>query len=223
MALAYRPSQEGVVGVWVNGTDNNGQPKKLLVEAVILTDQNGNPVTPGGGGAVTIADGADVALGAKADAAYTTGAGSVVSLLKGLFGKLPTLGAKAGTGSVSIVPATDARFSVGNRAIFWQETDAPLAAAGTFNGASRDVGAASPGPVQYAYFTAMVLADQTGTATIQRSADGTTWVDAASGAIAANTPLTLQIPVTARYHRVVVENGGTAQTALSVSSSYTAT
>lgn len=112
--------------------------------------------------------------------------------------------------------------TVANRAMFWQETDAPLAASATFNGAPRDVGAASPGPVQYAYFTAMVLADQTGTATIQRSADGATWVDAASSAIVASAPLTLQIPVTARYHRVVIENGATAQTALSVTSSYTA-
>jgi len=112
--------------------------------------------------------------------------------------------------------------TISNRATFWQETDAPLAASATFNGTPRDVGAASPGPVPYAYFTAMVLADQTGTATIQRSADGATWVDAASSAIVANAPLTLQIPVTARYHRVVVVNGATAQTALSVTSSYTA-
>jgi len=36
----------------------------------------------GGGGAVTIADGADVAEGARADAAWVSGSGSVVSLLK---------------------------------------------------------------------------------------------------------------------------------------------
>lgn len=38
----------------------------------------------GSGGAVSIADGADVAEGAKADAAWTTGSGSVVALLKAI-------------------------------------------------------------------------------------------------------------------------------------------
>lgn len=40
----------------------------------------------GGGGAATIADGSDVAEGAKADAAYSgTGAASVISILKGIY------------------------------------------------------------------------------------------------------------------------------------------
>lgn len=38
-----------------------------------------------GGGAVTMADGANVTQGAKADAAYTSGSGSVISILKGIF------------------------------------------------------------------------------------------------------------------------------------------
>lgn len=107
-------------------------------------------------------------------------------------------------------------------ASYWPETSTPLAASATFNGASRDGGAASPGPVAGAYFNAMIYADQVGTATLQRSNDGTTWTPAATAAIAASTPLTLQVPVTARYHRIVVENGGTLQTVLSVNTSYTA-
>jgi hypothetical protein len=112
--------------------------------------------------------------------------------------------------------------SVTNRATFWPETSTPLAASATFNGASRDVGAASPGPVAYNYFNAMIYADQTGTATLQRSNDGVAWTPAATAGIVADTPLTLQVPVTARYHRIVVENGGTLQAVLSVNSSYTA-
>lgn len=205
---------------WSAAVETSDEGKTAFIQKVTLVDQSGDPVT-GGGGAVTIADGADVALGAKADAAYTTGAGSVIALLKGLFAKLPaSLGAKTGATSLSIVPATDAAFAVGNRCSYWAETSAPLAAAGVFPGTSRDVGATSPAP--YAYFNAMVLADQTGTAIVLRSNDGTTWTTAASAAIAANTPLTLQVPVTARYHRIRVENGGTAQTVLSVNSSYTA-
>lgn len=57
----------------------------------------------GGGGAVTIADGADVAEGAKGDAAATdnTSSWSVVSLLKGLYGRtLATLSVQTADGAV---------------------------------------------------------------------------------------------------------------------------
>lgn len=178
-----------------------------------------------GGGPSTIADGADATQGAVADAAYVSGSGTVVSILKGIFSKLPaSLGAKTAASSLSIAPATDAVFSttVGNGATFWPETSTPLAASATFNGASRDGGAASPGPIAGAYFNAMIYADQTGTATLQRSNDAAAWTPAATAPIVASTPLTLQVPVTARYHRIVVENGGSIQTVLSVNSSYTA-
>lgn len=45
----------------------------------------------GGGGAATIADGADVAEGAVADAVWTSGNGTVIGLLKGLMGKLASV------------------------------------------------------------------------------------------------------------------------------------
>lgn len=51
----------------------------------------------GGGGAATIANGADVTQGAIADAAYTTGSGTLVSLLKGIFGKANTIDSTQGT------------------------------------------------------------------------------------------------------------------------------
>lgn len=44
----------------------------------------------GGGGAVTIADGADIAEGATTDAAWSSGNGTVVALLKRLAGSSPT-------------------------------------------------------------------------------------------------------------------------------------
>ncbi len=49
-------------------------------------DVNGNLCSgsSGGGGAVTIADGADVTLGAKADAAWVSGSGTVVAILKNI-------------------------------------------------------------------------------------------------------------------------------------------
>lgn len=67
----------------------------------------------GGGGAVTVADGADVAQGATTDAPASadTGSFSIVAILKRLVAKFPiSLGAKTGTASLSIVPASDALF-----------------------------------------------------------------------------------------------------------------
>lgn len=51
----------------------------------------------GGGGAVTIANGADVTQGAIADAAYSSGSGTIVSILKGIFGKTNTIDSAQGT------------------------------------------------------------------------------------------------------------------------------
>jgi hypothetical protein len=71
-----------------------------VANRVLLTDADGNPYTAGGGGgggggggATTIADGADVAQGARADAAATsdTGTFSIVSLIKRGLGNWTTL------------------------------------------------------------------------------------------------------------------------------------
>lgn len=45
----------------------------------------------GGGGAVTIADGADVAQGTTTDTAYSSGSGTIVSILKGIFNVLSSV------------------------------------------------------------------------------------------------------------------------------------
>lgn len=75
-------------------------------------DANGNDVGAGGG-AVTIADGADVSQGATTDAAYTdtTGAaaGRVVGLLKGLYAAFRT----AGSALVSVASQSTATENLG--------------------------------------------------------------------------------------------------------------
>lgn len=80
----------------VGGRDPSGniQPVNLDVSGNLLVSGTG------GGGAVTIADGADVAEGSTADAAWSgTGAGTVVSVLKKI--------ASAGGGAVSIADGAD--------------------------------------------------------------------------------------------------------------------
>ena len=76
----------------------------------------------GGGGAVTVADGADVTLGAKGDSACVSDIASctLVALTKrqaqdiaAVGAQLPaSLGAKTGAGSLSVVPASDGVFTV---------------------------------------------------------------------------------------------------------------
>lgn len=77
-------------------------------KAVWVSEDNPLPVTDvgGGGGPVTIADGADVTQGAIADAAYTSGSGTVVSVLKGLFGKFVT-GAGTAAAATRVTYASD--------------------------------------------------------------------------------------------------------------------
>ena len=69
-------------------------PVQVLADGSVVTTGGG-----GGGGAVTIADGADVTQGAKADAAWTSGNGTVISLLKKI--------ASAGGSAVSIADGSD--------------------------------------------------------------------------------------------------------------------
>lgn len=82
-----------------------GNPAKL---SVVLTQYwdvgtlawiKGTQPGGGGGGAITIADGADVAQGTTTDAAWVAGAGTVISLLKKI--------ASAGGGAVSIADGSD--------------------------------------------------------------------------------------------------------------------
>lgn len=107
--------------------------------------------------------------------------------------------------------------------IYWGETGAALGISATFTGASRDAGSAQGDPCPFTSFNAFVSTDQAGTLRIEASIDGATWRRAtADAAVAANVGLFLSVPVTARFHRVVMVNGGVAQTFLLVTSSYTA-
>lgn len=72
------------------------------IRAVLVDPTTGADYTAsgggGGGGAVTIANGADATQGAIADAAYTSGNGTVVSILKGIFGRAAQVWGLNGTG-----------------------------------------------------------------------------------------------------------------------------
>ncbi|MCA6305666.1 MAG: hypothetical protein IM628_12745 [Phenylobacterium sp.] len=92
-----------------------------------------------------------------------------------------------------------------------------LGAGATLTGASRDAGATAT----FSYFAANVTADQAGTVRVEKSTDATTWRRATADlALAANGVVDVRIPVTVRYHRVIVVNGGVAQTLMMATSAY---
>ena len=110
-----------------------------------------------------------------------------------------------------------------NPCIFWNETTTALGASATFTGPSRDCGTAAGTQGVYAAFNVLARANQAGTVRIEGSANGTVWAPLTQDvALAANTPTILTVPLTTRFHRVVVANGATAQTSFLCNSSYTA-
>ena len=130
-----------------------------------------------------------------------------------------------GTVSVNALPAgtntIGGVFSADN--VFWNDSTTALAASATFTGTNRDVGVAAATVHRYSAFNAVAFADQAGTLRIEMSNDNTTWRRAtADTAVAANTPVTLSVPVMTRHYRVVYVNGGVAQTVFMLNSSFTA-
>ncbi len=132
----------GDTGFVVSTTAPNGTTfERGLIRAFALVDATGNEFgTPGnplniagggsGGGAVTIANGADVAEGNTADAAYAgTGSATVISLLKGSYGALiaPT---PAGTNNIGSVNA------IGNVASGAADSGNPVKVGGVYSTAT---------------------------------------------------------------------------------------
>lgn len=96
VVLLAIPSQAQRAQIYAKAPDGTMVP--------VIVDQLGqiiisNPGSGGGGGggAVTVVNGGDVTQGAIADTAYTSGSGSVVSILKGIFGKVATTTPVTGT------------------------------------------------------------------------------------------------------------------------------
>lgn len=110
--------------------------------ATVAVDQNGNPISGGGGGAVTIADGADVAEGATTAAAYTdqTGAasGTVVGLLKGVYAALRGIVTSGGTFTTALPTLTNGQRSTlqldGSGRLIVKIADSRFARSGFANG-----------------------------------------------------------------------------------------
>lgn len=98
------------------------------------------------------------------------------------------------------------------------ETTTPLGASATFTGVTRDAGDSSQTP--WNQFSCYIITDQVGTARLEKSSNGSAWTVGLTQPIVAATPLRLTDRADSRYSRCVVVNGATAETALTVRSSY---
>lgn len=98
----------------------------------------------------------------------------------------------------------------------YSDTTTTLAANATYTGTSRDL----TGTNRNRYFAVAAYSDAAGTLTIQASTDGTTFREVGRVAVNAGQGATLQVPVTARYYRIVYINGATAQTVMWITSAF---
>ena len=110
------PAYELRAGGWYSNADGSGPYSINPAGVVTLIGAGGGG---GGGGAATIADGADVATGAKADAAVVNPAssGSVIAVLKGVLSTLLgllTVNTLAAAGAAKQLPAAASSGSSAN-------------------------------------------------------------------------------------------------------------
>jgi hypothetical protein len=106
--------------------------------------------------------------------------------------------------------------------IYFNDSTTPLGIAATLTGTARDTGIAAGTAQPFSRFNAFVLTDQAGTLRIEASNDNVTFRRASTDtSVVANVPLELTIRVSTRYHRLVLINGGVAQTILMANTSYT--
>lgn len=127
---------------------------------------------------------------------------------------METLAVKTATGA-------DASIILGG-SYFYSGTTTNLTNNSTFTGDTRDVGVAAGALHPFSYYNAYFFADKAGLATVEVSADGSTWRAIASAVLSVNVPLTLSVPVMARYYRhKLLNNGGSTQTAVLTADSFT--
>ena len=110
--------------------------------------------------------------------------------------------------------------TVSPSSVFFTESSTPLAASGSYTGTARDTGVAAGSNSIWAFFNAFAYANQNGTLYIQGSDDGSTWVFTATQATTASASVFIKVPVVFRYYRMLFTNGATANTAMTLRSSY---
>lgn len=100
----------------------------------------------------------------------------------------------------------------------FQDTATPLGSGATFVGSAHINN-------NGAFYTADFFSDQAGTAFVEKSVNGSTWIavnGTAGTALAAGASLNIKVPVTAPQYRVRFTNGATPEGTLSITSAFNA-
>lgn len=133
------------------------------------------------------------------------------TILGGRSTEVADVTAFAGTQAVSVNNTPTVNANVQSTPAINADTTTNLAASASFTGTSRDAGATN----QFRTFSATVSSPTAGTFRIESSIDGTIWYPTSQVTITAGEARSLEVPVCARYHRVVFVNSATAQTGAS--------
>jgi len=120
------------------------------------------------------------------------------------------------------VPGFNETYRTGVTKPFTESTSA-LGGGASVNGSSRDLATYAgntSSDFSYSFFACDSWADQAGTLFLQISTDGTTWRNFLSVATSANIGSQLRKQITTRFNRCSYTNGGAAQGAFALTSSY---
>jgi len=88
MAISHKTTDQSLQQLWTDASKESTGTAGQAGGVVVNPDGSNVGGGGGSGGAVTIADGANVSQGAIADTAYSSGSGTVISVLKGIFARL---------------------------------------------------------------------------------------------------------------------------------------
>jgi len=162
------------------------------------------------------------ATGTTAEAAYTSGSGTIVSILKGIFGKFGTLGQKTMSGSAPVTIASDQsvipiqQFSMNFPVSTGNNSSAQLAAGATFTGTIENIQNLQAAQVQ-------VTCDQNYTVVIKQYEDaaGTRLTDSSTFTRTAGNPLAENVTLPGNYFNLTVtNNGGSTTTTLKIDTTF---
>lgn len=229
--LILDPDEDYFVQVRVlNGATAPASSTNINVDAVVLQDLTGVKVDIiRGDGTGSLTNTAPVQVlampttnVASAGAAHDAVVSGNPFLMGAVAGAAAPTAVSAAGDAVRIWATLNGALVTVRPTLFYNDTTTPLAASATFTGTARDNAGTTAANISiYSEFNVTAVANQAGTLRIEMSNDNTTWRRATPDtAVAANSPVSMSVPVVTRYYRAVYVNGATLQGEFMLNSSY---
>lgn len=134
----------------------------------------------------------------------------------------PNEGRQDAANSQAVVLSNEDLAALVNRgSVFFAPYETLIANAATYNHTTRDIGVAVGAKTPYSYYNVFAVTDRSGLLVVEVSSDGATWRKAAEEPASVGVPLTISIPVIAKYFRWRFTNSGGVQTYFFAADSFT--